>query len=152
MFGIGWSEFIVIMLIVLIFVGPKHLPEVLRKVGKVIGDLKRASIELQSRVSEEVRDIERSIGDVKSPKAILRDLEQDIRENLKDPYDEVGKDIKDSFKDPYAEVRQTEKAFQEELKGIQNKIDESLRSDNGEGSGAPVDHPLPEDKDTGPKK
>jgi sec-independent protein translocase protein TatB len=122
-FGIGWSEFVVIALVTLIFVGPKHLPVVLRKVGAVIGELKRASIELQSRVSEEVRDIERSMGDVKSPKAILKDLEQDIRENLKDPYDEIGKDIRGSFKDPYAEVRETEQTYQAEIEGIKTKIE-----------------------------
>lgn len=107
MFGIGWSEFVLIALVLLIFVGPRHLPSVLKKAGIVIGELKRASRELQHQVSEEVRDIERSIGDVKSPNALLRDLVDDIGEG---------------FKDPYAEIRESEKTFQAEMKTIKSEI------------------------------
>ncbi len=47
MFGIGWSEFVLIALVLLIFVGPKHLPSVLKKAGMVIGG--------SSRVTDPVR-------------------------------------------------------------------------------------------------
>lgn len=113
MFGIGWSEFVLIALVLLIFVGPKHLPVVLKKTGIVIGELKRASRELQQQVSEEVRDIERSVGDIKSPKTLLRDLADDISEG---------------FKDPYADIRQTEKTFQAEIKNIKTEIQGAKRS------------------------
>ena len=102
MFGIGWSEFVLIALVLLIFVGPRHLPAVLKKAGMVIGELK-----LQHQVSEEVRDIERSIGDIKSPDALLRDLTDDISEGLKDPYEEI---------------RRSEAAFQAELHTIKTEI------------------------------
>ena len=136
MFGIGWSEFVLIALVLLIFVGPRHLPAVLKKAGMVIGELKRASRELQHQVSEEVRDIERTMGDIKSPDALLRDLSDDIKDGFKE-----------GFKDPYDEIRQSDAAFQAELRNIQTEIksagqsaDTTLKSEDADpGSGAPLD-------------
>jgi Sec-independent protein translocase protein TatA len=48
MFGIGWSEFLVIVCIVIIFIRPKDLPAILQKVGKAYGQVKRAYREIVS--------------------------------------------------------------------------------------------------------
>lgn len=81
----------------------------LKKVGSVVGELKRASRELQHQVSEEVRDIERHMDDVKSPTALIRDISGEIQD-----------DFKEDLNDPYVEARRAEKLFQEELASIKD--------------------------------
>jgi sec-independent protein translocase protein TatB len=50
MFNIGGGELIVIMVIALIVLGPKRLPDAARQIGKVMGDLRRLSTSFQSEV------------------------------------------------------------------------------------------------------
>lgn len=89
MFGIGWTEFVVIALVLLIFVGPKQLPSLLQKVGRVIGELKSASRDLRNQVAEEVRDLQDDIGDIKSPKNIVKNVVDDLTYDVRSPYDEA---------------------------------------------------------------
>jgi sec-independent protein translocase protein TatB len=91
LFGIGWTEFIVIALVLLIFVGPHHLPGVLRKMGLIINELKNASRELRNQINEEVKDLEQSVGPIKTPKDFMRDLEQEVTDDIGSPYDEIYK-------------------------------------------------------------
>lgn len=54
MFGsIGMTELIVIMVVALIVIGPKRLPELARTLGKALGDFKRATSDFQSSFSIE---------------------------------------------------------------------------------------------------
>ncbi|HNX73464.1 MAG TPA: twin-arginine translocase TatA/TatE family subunit [Spirochaetales bacterium] len=57
MFGIGWSEFLVIVCIVIIFIRPKDLPAILQKVGKAYGQLKRAYKEIVSVKDQFVKEM-----------------------------------------------------------------------------------------------
>jgi len=50
MFNIGGGEFMIIALIALIVLGPQRLPEAARKVGKVMGDLRRISSGFQNEL------------------------------------------------------------------------------------------------------
>lgn len=43
MFGISLTQFIFIMVLALILIGPKQLPEVARQLGKLLTELRRAS-------------------------------------------------------------------------------------------------------------
>jgi len=132
-FGIGWTEFIVISLVLLIFVGPRHLPAVFRKTGMIINELKNASRELRNQVSQEVRELEDVIGDVKSPQALIRDLELDIT-------DEGS---------PYAEVRRAEAEIKEEIVSIKESIENKGSSPASENR-APDNSPV--SKETGATK
>ena len=54
LFGsIGMTELIVIMVVALIVIGPKRLPELARTLGKALGDFKRATSDFQSSFSME---------------------------------------------------------------------------------------------------
>lgn len=54
MFGIGTTEFLLIMVIALIVLGPEKLPQIARSVGKGLSELKRMSTELQRTINLEV--------------------------------------------------------------------------------------------------
>ena len=45
--GIGGPELLIVFLVVLVVFGPKRIPEVARGLGRVIGNVRRLSIELQ---------------------------------------------------------------------------------------------------------
>lgn len=64
------SEIIIILLVALIVLGPKRLPEIARKIG-------RWSVELRQAASDLRRGLESEVGDLKE---IQRDLEGPIEE------------------------------------------------------------------------
>ena len=52
MFDLGWQELFVIGIVALIVVGPKDLPKLFNKVGKVIGKIKQISREFYDQINE----------------------------------------------------------------------------------------------------
>ncbi len=56
MFGIGMSELLVILVIALIFIGPKHLPEIAKGLGRAINEFRRATDDIKKEV-QKVEDL-----------------------------------------------------------------------------------------------
>jgi len=54
MFGIGSTEFLVILVVALIVMGPDKLPQIARGLGKAISEFKRMSTELHRTINLEV--------------------------------------------------------------------------------------------------
>ena len=103
MFGIGWTEFIVIALVLLIFVGPKNLPPLLRKVGGIVAEFKSASRELRNQLDVEVKALE-----LDQAKAAIKDFGKDALEEATRPYEELKKadrEIKKGMLEAHAEIR-----------------------------------------------
>ncbi len=65
MFNIGAGEMILIALVLLIAVGPEQLPGVIRRTGKVVGQLKAMSDNLRRDFNSSLEEIERA-ADVKN--------------------------------------------------------------------------------------
>jgi len=55
MMGLGMPEIVVILVIALIFFGPRKLPELGRSLGRTMNEFKKASNELRSTLEEEIR-------------------------------------------------------------------------------------------------
>ena len=53
MFGIGTFEFLVIIVVAVLVLGPEHLPRVMRTVTKVMSDFRRVSTEFQRAINLE---------------------------------------------------------------------------------------------------
>lgn len=54
MFGIGTTEFFVIILVGVLVLGPEHLPRIMRTFTKVMSDVRRVSTDFQRTVNLEV--------------------------------------------------------------------------------------------------
>ena len=52
--GIGWQEIVVIFFVVLVFVGPKRLPEFAREFGKFLRKIARAKAEARQMIEREL--------------------------------------------------------------------------------------------------
>jgi sec-independent protein translocase protein TatB len=66
MLGLGWTEMLVIGIAALIVIGPKDLPVVMNRVGKIVGQIRRMGSEFQREINkttglDEVRNLRSSI-------------------------------------------------------------------------------------------
>ncbi len=65
MFGIGMPELLVILVVALLVLGPKRLPEVARSLGRGMAEFRRASSELRSTLSSAIEEPQAKEGDKK---------------------------------------------------------------------------------------
>ena len=105
-FGINGSEFLIIVLVAVIVVGPQRLPEYTRKLTQMVRQLRVFLDNARSQIAEEVgpemADLDLSSLDPRQydPRKIVRDaLGEDIdaiREDLTHPFRSVGSAAKDA--------------------------------------------------------
>ena len=113
MFSFGWSEIALTLIIVVIFVGPKEIPNLLKQIGNFSKSVKKISREFKKSLNDiadesDIKDIKKSISEIKN-----------IKEDI-DPSSEIKSEF-DSIKD-------TKNFFENEIKDIQSlneKKDES---------------------------
>lgn len=56
MFGIGFQEMLLILIVVLIFFGPKRLPDLAKSLGKGLAEFKKASEEVKKSIDEAMKE------------------------------------------------------------------------------------------------
>ena len=68
MFDIGWTELLVVAVVMILVVGPKDLPRMLRTFGQTLGKVRRMASDFQSTFNEALREAEQQadIADMKS--------------------------------------------------------------------------------------
>lgn len=100
MFDISWTEFLLIGVVALIFIGPKELPAVLRTLGQWTRRMRSMAADFQSQFQEAMREAE--MADLKKQ---VDDIAHDIKsyDPLKDVRSDVeaaGRDIQSSLEKP----------------------------------------------------
>jgi sec-independent protein translocase protein TatB len=103
MFDISWTEFLLIGVVALIFIGPKELPAVLRTLGQWTRRIRSMAADFQNQFQEAMREAE--MADLKKQ---VDDIAHDIKsyDPLKDVRADVeaaGKDIQSSLEKPVTE-------------------------------------------------
>lgn len=86
MFGIGWTEMLVIGVVALIVIGPKDLPVVMNRLGKVVSSIRRMGSEFQREIN----------------KASGLDQLTDLRRSITEPLKQTATEIRNEFNKPLA--------------------------------------------------
>lgn len=63
--SVGGGEWLVLLAVILIVVGPKNLPSAARKVGQILSQLRRAADEFKRQIMTMDQEMERVVSDVK---------------------------------------------------------------------------------------
>ena len=100
MLDLGWQEFVMVGLVLVLVVGPKDMPRVLRAVAKYVGKARGMAREFQTSMMEvanqdEFNDVKKALQDAKSGNF---DQIADEFSDVKDAIEDVKKDsdIQDS--------------------------------------------------------
>src|SRR4029077_10859978 len=118
MFDISWTEFLLIGVVALIFIGPKELPAVLRTLGQWTRRIRSMAADFQNHFQEAMREAE--MADLKKQ---VDDIAHDIKsyDPLKDVRADVeaaGRNIQSSWKNPAAESAAETAATQSETPAL----------------------------------
>ena len=110
MLSFGWSEVALIVIVVVIVIGPKEIPNLLKTIGKFSNSLKKISREFKSSLNEISNE-----GDLKDIKKSINNLK-----NIKDDIDPTNQ-----LKKEFSSVKDTINVFENDIK----KLDESKKID-----------------------
>ena len=103
MFSFGWSEIALTFLVVVIVVGPKEIPNLLRYVGYFTKSIKKISREFKSSINDlanetDLKDVKKSISEI-----------ENIHKEL-DPTKEINSQVES--------IKKTANIFENEIKDL----------------------------------
>ena len=75
MFGVSFTELIVVLIVAIIVVGPRDLPIVMRAAGRMFGKAKKFSSEFMNALNAEAGN----------PTGVIRDLKGNLQETYEVP-------------------------------------------------------------------
>ncbi|MBP2559259.1 sec-independent protein translocase protein TatB [Neorhizobium galegae] len=120
MFDIGWTELLVIAIVLIVVVGPKDLPPMLRAFGKMTTNLRKMAGEFRAQFDEalkesELDDVRKTISDAQrlNPTNALRDAINPLRQMGQ----EIRADLQKATQMPTAPVSQTDIEAQQAVEG-----------------------------------
>jgi len=102
MFSFGWSEIALTVIIIVIIVGPKEIPNLLKQIGSFSKSIKKISREFKKSLNDiaeegDLKDVKDSISEIKNIKKDLdptQEIKKDL-ETIKDTAEVFEKEIKD---------------------------------------------------------
>jgi len=97
MFGLGWTEILVIAAVAVIVVPPKDLPGLMRNVGRTVGKMRRMAGQFQRELESAVRDDE-----LDKLRAQMSEIGRDTDRQLRAASGSVGLPSKETVADANA--------------------------------------------------
>ncbi|RWB06685.1 MAG: twin-arginine translocase subunit TatB [Mesorhizobium sp.] len=93
MFEVGWTEMLVIAIVMIVVVGPKDLPNMLRTFGRTTAKLRAMASDFQKQFNEALKEAE--LDDVKKSVDELRGMSPmaEIRKQL-NPFEQAAADVR----------------------------------------------------------
>ncbi|TPK98099.1 twin-arginine translocase subunit TatB [Mesorhizobium sp. B2-4-12] len=93
MFEVGWTEMLVIAIVMIVVVGPKDLPNMLRTFGRTTAKLRTMAADFQKQFNEALKEAE--LDDVKKSVDELKGLSPvaEIRKQL-NPFEQAAADVR----------------------------------------------------------
>src|SRR5277367_5582248 len=97
MFDISWTEFLLIGIVALVFIGPKELPGVMRTLGQYTRKIRGMAADFQNQFQEAMREAE--VADLKKQ---VDDMAHDIKsydplKSAREDVENIGKDLNKDF-------------------------------------------------------
>jgi Tat protein translocase TatB subunit len=85
MFGIGFPELIIIMVLALIVLGPSKLPDIAKALGKGMAEFRKATQEMKENLAldEGIQEVQKATQEIKETLAMDKELKE-IRDGLID--------------------------------------------------------------------
>tara|TARA_B100000700_G_scaffold20486_1_gene19964 strand:+ start:53 stop:469 length:417 start_codon:yes stop_codon:yes gene_type:complete len=114
MLTFGWGEILLVLVIVIIVVGPKDLPKLIKQLSSFSKSIKKLSREFKSSLNE-IADHE----DFKDVKSSLNEVNK-IKDNL---------DVKGQFKSEIKTLKETTNIIEKEVKDLKN-LENEINSKN----------------------
>mgnify|MGYP001190714429 FL=1 len=127
MFDFGWQEFLVIAFVLVLVVGPKDLPKVLKTVTKYVRNMRQMASEFHRGIEKmadeaDLKDVKQSFNDIKN-----KNFDKTIQSHI-DPENEVTKALQQAKKS--ADLANEKKGVEDTLKNIAKENTEDIENNN----------------------
>ncbi|NTW23537.1 MAG: twin-arginine translocase TatA/TatE family subunit [Lentimicrobium sp.] len=106
---ISGGEFMVILIAIFLIFGPKKMPEIARKIGRTMNELKKASSDITREFRDETNTIKNEL--LSARESVRRETET-ISRDISEPFVKAGQDLnpdisvkKTADTDPYANLK-----------------------------------------------
>lgn len=110
LFGLGFQEIVVIVILAVLLLGPKKIPEVAQTVGKLLRDLQHAADDVKKELARPVEDLKREMSKpVEDMKRQLSGQVDDIKKELTNSVEAKSKVLETNQKITTADSRIAEK-------------------------------------------
>lgn len=131
MFGIDMNEFLLVVLLALVLIGPKQLPEVARGIGKLLVAFRRATSDLRNVVSDEI-----------NAHPEYRDLAK-LRDEISDDIRGVGDRAKQYMEKELEKEKQMAEAVERDVHSLGSRVQDEITkaADESEDAAAKVEPP-----------
>ncbi|MEK9598579.1 MAG: Sec-independent protein translocase protein TatB [Alphaproteobacteria bacterium] len=108
MFDFGWQEFLVVAFVLVLVVGPKDLPKVLRAFTKFTSQARRMSSEFSRSLQEmaddeELKDVKKVLQDAKS--GDFDEITEMFGDSVTEDIKSVGKELETDLKQVYDKTK-----------------------------------------------
>jgi len=99
-FDISAGELMVILLAAFIVFGPSKIPEIARKIGRGMNEIRRASDEIKREITKETRKVE---NDLNIEGSVYKDIKKTADE-IRQDFENVSKPMNDNIDNPAGDI------------------------------------------------